>query len=261
MMKNNYHTHMYLCRHAVGTVEDYVKRAIELGFDAIGMSDHAPFEELKDRSVRMRPEELETYLAECEAAVQKYGSRIRVLKGLEIEYFPQHAPMYRRLTERLDYLALGQHYVDDPGNRNDLCSVYALSTERLLETYATTVAAAIATGLFKFVCHPDLMLYAWGSFDEPARRASEKIIAAAVEHKVPLEINANGIRKKMRPYPEGERYAYPRKEFWELARRMGVTVIVSSDAHTPDQLWDEDVKRCYEFSSALDLRVAEVLEF
>ncbi|MDD5293042.1 MAG: PHP domain-containing protein [Candidatus Izemoplasmatales bacterium] len=52
-MKNNYHTHMYLCRHAVGSVEDYVEKAIELGFTSLGMSDHAPFESLKYRSIRM----------------------------------------------------------------------------------------------------------------------------------------------------------------------------------------------------------------
>jgi len=260
-MKNNYHTHMYLCRHAVGSVEDYVLRAIELGFTSLGMSDHAPFEELKDRSVRMQPEELELYLLECEAAVRKHGDRIRVLKGIEIEYFPQHADIYPRLMQRLDYLALGQHYVDDPGNRNDLCSAYALSNERLLETYSVTVADAIATGLFKFVCHPDLMLYAWGTFDDVARHASQRIIAAAVKHRVALEINANGIRKGLRRLPEGERYLYPRKEFWALAKAMGATIIVSSDAHSPDQLWDDDVKRCYEFASALDLRVAEELPF
>ncbi len=42
-MKNNYHTHMYLCRHATGTIEDYVKEAIRLNFDAIGFTDHAPW--------------------------------------------------------------------------------------------------------------------------------------------------------------------------------------------------------------------------
>jgi len=260
-MKHNYHTHMYLCRHAVGTVEDYVTKAIALGFETLGMSDHAPFEELKDRSVRMLPQELDLYLAECDAAQEKYRDRIRVLKGIEIEYFPQHAPMYERLSRKLDYLALGQHYVDDPGNRDDLCSVYALSTERLLETYATTVSAAIATGLFKFVCHPDLMLYAWGSFDDVAERISRRIIAAAIRYGVPLEVNANGIRKKPRLYPEGERYVYPRKEFWQLVREMGARVIISSDAHSPDQLWDEDVRRCYDFLSMLDLRAEEVLEF
>ncbi|MFH0993416.1 MAG: histidinol-phosphatase [bacterium] len=258
-MKNNYHTHMYLCRHATGNVEDYVQKAMALGFSSIGMSDHAPFEELKDRSVRMQPSELETYLDECEEAVRKYGSQIHVLKGIEIEFFPKHYPMYGKLLERLDYLALGQHYVDDPGNRNDLCSSYALNKQKLLLTYADTVAVGIATGLFRFVCHPDLMLYSWGSFDAIAAEASKKIISAAVQYGVALEINANGVRKGLRHFPEGERYLYPRQEFWQLVKTMGAKVIVSSDAHTPDQLWDEAVQDCYEFASALDLTVAEEL--
>ncbi|MCK7488353.1 MAG: PHP domain-containing protein [Bacillus subtilis] len=49
VVKNNYHTHMYLCKHATGHVKDYVKEAIKLGFHSLGMSDHAPFAVLKDR--------------------------------------------------------------------------------------------------------------------------------------------------------------------------------------------------------------------
>jgi histidinol-phosphatase (PHP family) len=250
---------MYLCRHAVGTVDDYVRKAIALGFDSIGMSDHAPFEELKDRSVRMKPEELEIYLDSCDTAVRTYGERIRVLKGIEIEYFPSHAAYYPMLLKRLDYLALGQHYVDDPGNRNDLCSVYALVNERLIRTYGATIVAGIKSGLFAFVCHPDIMLYGWGKFDDVAREVSISIIEAARTYNVPLEINANGIRKGIRQLADGERYLYPRKEFWEIVRTIGAKVIISSDAHSPDLLWDRDVERCYEFASALGLRVEEAL--
>ena len=42
MMKNNYHTHHYLCGHAIGNVEDYVLVAIKEGFNEIGISDHGP---------------------------------------------------------------------------------------------------------------------------------------------------------------------------------------------------------------------------
>ena len=39
---SNYHSHIALCGHAVGTVEDYVKEAIRNGYEEIGISDHAP---------------------------------------------------------------------------------------------------------------------------------------------------------------------------------------------------------------------------
>ena len=37
---SNFHAHNYLCGHAVGTVCDYVKEAVENGFETIGISDH-----------------------------------------------------------------------------------------------------------------------------------------------------------------------------------------------------------------------------
>ena len=41
-MKNNYHTHTTRCFHAVGQDEDYVRAAIDGGFDLLGFADHAP---------------------------------------------------------------------------------------------------------------------------------------------------------------------------------------------------------------------------
>ena len=260
VMKNNYHTHMYLCKHAVGTVSDYVKKAIELGFETIGMSDHAPFEELKDRSVRMVPSEYPIYLEELEIAIQKYCSLIKIKKGLEIEYFQEHIDRYDELLNTLDYLALGQHYIHDKESFEGLRSVYALSTKEHLQVYADTVTEALSTYNFKFLCHPDLMLYSYPTFDEHAKAASLKIIDAAIKYNIPLEINANGIRKGTRDLPEGKRYLYPRLEFWQLVKEKGAKVIVSSDAHDPEKLWDNDVLQAYEFARQLGIEVEVSLD-
>ncbi len=261
IMKNNYHTHMYLCKHANGSVQDYVKKAIELGFETIGMSDHAPFEELKDRSVRMIPSEYPIYLDELEAAVHEYGSLIKIKKGLEIEFFENHIERYDELLNTLDYLALGQHYISDPLSLGGLRSVYALSQPEFLETYADTLVLGMRSLNFKFVCHPDLMLYSYPTFDEHAKAATQKIIDASVQYNVPLEINANGIRKGTRELPEGTRYLYPRLEFWQMVKNSKAKVIISSDAHDPEKLWDEDVAKAYEFAGHLGIVVAEALDF
>ena len=39
----NYHTHTALCGHAEGTMEEYIKSAIEGGIKSMGFSDHAPY--------------------------------------------------------------------------------------------------------------------------------------------------------------------------------------------------------------------------
>lgn len=260
-MRANYHTHTWLCRHAVGTPSDYAEAALACGMKILGMSDHAPFEELRDRSIRMFPEELPTYLRECDDAIAAYAGRLKILKGLEIEYFEGRNDFYAGLRNKLDYLALGQHYVDFSKNLTGLRSVYRLSGEEGLERYAETLVKAMSTGLFQFVCHPDLMLFGSLGFDEETKKHSVAIIEAAKKYDVPLEINANGIRRGVFRFPEGTRYVYPRWEFWKLVKDIGARVIISADAHHPDLLADEAIGEAQRFARSLGLEVEEELQF
>lgn len=261
LMKNNYHTHMYLCRHAIGSVEDYVEKAIELGFTSLGMSDHAPFESLKDRSIRMHQSDYPLYLDMCNQAIHKYRNDIKVYKALEIEYFPEHDMMYRCYLNELDYLALGQHYIKDVTQPNQLRSTYRLTTHEHIQTYVDTLIEAIDTRYFAFICHPDLMLFNIDAFDDFIYHESERLIIKAKESRMPLEINVNGIRKGMRMTPAGNRYLYPRREFWEIVKKHQPRVIISSDAHEPSSLYDSEVEIAYRFAASLGIKVEEALDF
>jgi len=260
-MNNNYHTHMYLCRHAVGDIPDYVEEAIRLGFHSLGMSDHAPFEELQDRSVRMYPSDFPLYLEKCNHAIQTYQDKIRIYKAVEIEYFKEHKHIYPKYLKDLDYLALGQHYISDEESRNHLRSSYALKTIDHIKTYVDTCIEGMSTGYFTLLCHPDLMLFNIDSFTAELESQSRRLIQAAIDNDVYLEINANGIRKGLRPLKDGWRYLYPRKEFWELAKSMKAKVIVSSDAHDPNQLYDEQVIEAYQFAQSIGIEVEEAIQF
>ena len=61
MKKVNYHTHCARCRHAIGTEENYVKKALDYGLDVLGFSDHLPFPG-DIFGMRMPYSELEEYL-------------------------------------------------------------------------------------------------------------------------------------------------------------------------------------------------------
>ena len=77
-MKTNYHTHHYLCKHATGSVEDYVKEAIKEGFCEIGISDHGPIN--AEAFPRMSMDEFNNiYLAELEEAIIKYQDKIKII--------------------------------------------------------------------------------------------------------------------------------------------------------------------------------------
>lgn len=257
LMKNNYHTHMYLCRHAEGDVEDYVREAIRLGFDSLGMSDHAPFSELQDFSIRMYPEDLSLYLEKCDACIKKYQDSIKIYKALEIEYFADHDRKYKELLKKLDYLALGQHYIIDTASPNGLRSSYKLSTQQHLSTYVNMVIDAMRSGYFKFVCHPDLFLYNVYQMDSFVLEECTRLIRNARITNTPLEINVNGIRKGHRTTKEGLRYLYPRLEFWQIVKKEKPLVIISSDAHRPNFLYDDEVESAYKFAREIGIEVEE----
>ena len=75
-MLTNYHTHCELCRHAEGTVEDYVKQAITEGFDVLGMSDHLPYPDY-DFGYRMEFAEIWDYITDVRDAQKKYGDKLK----------------------------------------------------------------------------------------------------------------------------------------------------------------------------------------
>ena len=56
----NYHTHTPRCGHAIGSEEEYVRCALEAGFQILGFSDHTPypFPQGHYSSFRMKPSAL-----------------------------------------------------------------------------------------------------------------------------------------------------------------------------------------------------------
>ena len=106
-MKYNYHTHTSRCFHAKGSDEDFVKTAIEAGFDEIGFADHSPWPfESYVSGMRMTTDELLQYCQSIKALKEKYKDRISVKLGLECEYFPKYIPWLKKAIDEneTDYI-------------------------------------------------------------------------------------------------------------------------------------------------------------
>lgn len=252
-MKTNYHTHTLRCQHAQGTEEDYVLSAINSQLDILGFTDHAPFPDI-DFGLRMPYEELDAYLDTIDSLSCKYSSDLVLLKSLEIEYIPDYTSYYEDLLskKKLDYLLLGEHIfkVPDGSFQNIAC---ARSTDLYLE-YAHAVASALDTGYFKIVAHPDLFSLNKFAWDKNSDAATDIILEAALRNHTILEYNANGFRRGIVEYPDGSRYQYPDKRFWEKVVNSGVQVLVGSDCHNPMQVWDQAVDKAYEELAQLGLQ-------
>lgn len=255
-MPTNFHTHTYRCLHAFGTEEEYIIEAISKGLTVLGFSDHAPFPD-EDFGLRMDYKELDDYINTLDSLKQKYNDKIRIFKGLEIEYFPKYMNYYRELLEKrgLDYLALGEHmYLSSTGNTDNI--FFAKSTKDYIE-YAAAVCEAAETGLFQFIAHPDVMFCNNYEWDENCDRASEMIISCAEKNHIILEYNANGIRRNLRAFSDGIRYPYPHEKFWLAVSKTNITTVVGSDCHSPEQVYDEYMRKAEQMAYRLGLNVTE----
>lgn len=228
----NLHSHTSRCGHASGLDEEYVLKAIQCGFKVMGFSDHVMLPGHPQERIRGHHSELKSYIESVRHLQKKYKDQIDIYLGFECEYYPQYEEYYRSLLkdEGFDYLILGQHCFINENNMFEWYLRENCPKERLLK-YVDDVIRGMASGLFKYVCHPDYFIRALYQYDDVAEECSIRLIKAAKKYDVPLEINLNGIRGWMM---EEDTLHYPYPRFWQLVGKYGVRVTVGVDAHSPD---------------------------
>ncbi len=225
----NYHTHTPRCRHAWGQETEYIDNAIARGLKIFGFSDHTPqwFEGSYYSHMRMYPDQLDEYCTAIRDLQSQYADRISIPLGLEVEYYPAifDELMLRLQDKGIEYLILGQHWI---GNEmNEPYSGAPTEDEKILQRYCDQAIAAMETGLFSCLAHPDLIHYIGERkiYDRHMRR----LCKAALDTDTPVEINFYGI---------GQNRHYPAKLFWELAAEEGCKVVLGMDAHCPENVSD-----------------------
>ena len=273
-MKANYHTHLALCGHAEGMCEDYVKIAIEEGYEILGMSDHGPIKPefmTKEEFVynwldrQMTYEEfLNIYLPDCQRAKEKYKDQIKFYIGTEIEYLYPFHQYYVDLRKKLDYMNLAVHFYY---HENKITNSFDDVTYENVYSYAINAKKAMETGLFNIMVHPDVYMYHYKSidgnstFDSECERTARLIIESAIENNVYLEINVGGLFKVTANKEIMGEFAYPRNEFWKIVSEYpNVKVIIGVDAHKPEQLRAKEILMAYEFAKKHNIKVEEKVE-
>lgn len=227
----NLHTHTWRCGHAFGTDDDYVESAISAGFTAIGFSEHIQYRADRGKYNRINFEDFEQYFSNIRRMQHTYRDRITILCGLECAYVPEAMEDVWDLKKNCDYILLGQHQ----GGLSDKKYCLKCDDEDVLQ-YAHDIEAAIETGLYSIIAHPDFFMTARNSWSTQCAEASEKICVAAKEHHIPLELNIKGSYSA-RVWIDGEYCAcYPYRRFWEIAAKVGNEVLYGWDAHKPEDL-------------------------
>ena len=228
MMTANYHTHTTRCNHAEGTEREYIEQALARRLDILGFSDHTP--QMYDGDYysrfRMRPEELADYVSTLQSLRREYAGRIDLYIGLEAEYYPRYFDRLLRLIEpfHLDYLILGQHFLDNEDD-GEIASPRPTEDEGRLEKYVKQTIEALETGKYSCFAHPDILHFTGDA--KIFRKWYEKLCLRAKELGVPLEMNLLG-------FSTGRHY--PSEAFFRIVAEVGNPVILGCDAHDPGRV-------------------------
>ena len=231
-MRVDLHNHTTLCNHATGTVEEYIQRAIELGIDEYGFSDHAPMN--YDPKYRMDISQRSTYEKWVLDVKEKYKNQIKVLLAYEVDYLEGYL-LDEILNAKVDYLIGSVHFLK---NKNDMwgfdnpefIGVYeSKDIDTIWTEYFDAIKSMAKTGLFDIVGHLDLIKVFKFLPKKDVRIIAKDALVEIKKSNMVLEINPAGLRK-----PINE--TYPSKQLLEVAYELGIDITFGSDAHSVEQV-------------------------
>lgn len=230
--KMNFHTHTKLCD-GNDSLEDMVKRAIELGFSALGFSGHAytPCEP----EYSMLPENTEIYQREISRLKREYRDKIDVFCGIEMDYYSYQD------TKCFDYVIGSVHYLEKDGvyySIDGSAERFMRTTEAFggdvyafIEAYYETLSDVVRKTNADIIGHFDII----EKFNEDERffsRSHPRYIAAAegalselLKTDAVFEINTGAMARGYRTTP------YPEHSLLKKIIDGGGRVILSSDCH------------------------------
>lgn len=249
------HIHTAYCPHgSTDSLKQYIERAITLGFSEITFAEHAPLpasftDPAPARDSAMRPEDIEAYLKDVEAAKKEYASSITINRGLEVDYIPgfeeETTHFLNEYGPFLDDAILSVHFlpvqgqfvcVDFSEEEFERIIQKAGSIEFVYELYYHTLLQSIQANLGPYkptrIGHMTLvrkfqhMFPCHHSFDAMIQR----ILVEIKQTGCSLDYNGAGFVKPLC------RETYPPIHIARTAHSMGIPLIYGSDAHAANGL-------------------------
>jgi histidinol-phosphatase (PHP family) len=246
-MKCNYHTHSHFCD-GKEDMRFFVEKAVELQFDHLGFSSHAPISNLYDFTLTEK--EIPEYLNEIEH-YQKQYPQLKIFKGLECDFIPGITKdfSYYKDNFNLDYVIGGVHLVKVP-NSQDIWFIDGPKRE----TYDTGIAhlfnhdikkavtrfweqtfEMIETQQFDIIAHLDkIKMHNQDRFFKEDEdwyvRLTDHAVGLIIKKQLIVEINSRGIyRLRCKDF-------YPSDYILEKLAKAKVPMIISSDARKVEEL-------------------------
>lgn len=142
---------------------------------------------------------------------------------------------------------------------DSIINLYHVNNTEAFIFYAKACVEAMSTGYFDIIAHPDLFGVNSFPWDKNCDIACDMILEGALKYNMVIEFNANGYRRGIHNYPDGDRYMYPLNAFWKKVENTSIPVIIGSDNHSPDQIWDYAIEKAHNYLSTIPVELIETI--
>ena len=239
----NLHTHSTFSdgKHSV---REIIEAAIGNGFSVIGLSDHA-FTNF-DTSYCVPPARYDEYKKEVRALQAEYADKIKVLLGIELDYFSDVQD-----REGCDYFISGVHYVKADGIYHPI-DFSAAATQKCIDEGFGGDKIAFAKAYYEtvvdslrhkplFLAHFDLITkHSVPDQTDPAYiDVALQALDAVIDADIPVEVNTGAMARGATTWP------YPAEFLMRRLAERNARVTLGSDCH-------DCTKLDYAFDVALD---------
>ena len=235
----DHHIHTRFCNHAVGEMEEYVTAAIDKGLRSLTFLEHLECGLSYAPRIWLTPEVFQQYFEEGGRLQEKYAEQITIRLGAEIGYNPTAVDETLAMLAAFPFAHRGlscHFYFDGTEHLNMLSrrtdhikQMDELGTEQILDTYFSNLIQGCQDIPCDKLCHLDAAL----RHNTPVLTAHhytliKELFAVMLEKNIALEVNTSGY--ELRPHP------YPAFALIQQARQLGISLIIGSDAHSPEQV-------------------------
>jgi len=248
----DYHVHLENGPYTPEWLEMFLRFARQRGLQEIGFSEHLhDFYEGQDVTGRWWEEDpdpqereyaerwwrsrarhhLEEYVTFIQGA--RKDSPLPLRLGLEVDYFPGQEEPLRRLLEAYpwDFVLGSVHWLGAWGfdHLDRLERWQGRDVDAAFRRYFDLLGRAARSGLFDVMAHPDLIKLAGYRPSYDLEPLYEEAARAFAEGGVAVEVSTAGLYRPVREI-------YPAEPFLRLCREYDVPIVISSDAHRPEEV-------------------------
>ena len=244
----NLHTHSTFCD-GKAKPEEYVHKAIELGFHTLGFSSHAPVP--FENNFSLKEEQFDEYTNTIRELKERFKENINIFLSLEIDFIPGITKNFEEFVKdgNLDYTIGGIHlirnkekqglwFIDGPKHEiydNGLNKIFNGNVRKAVETFYYQTQEMVVTQKPDIIAHLDkIKMHNKNRYFSEEESWYKELIWKTLKiisgSDCIVEVNTRGLYKKR------SNTTFPGPAILEQIHHLGIPITLSSDAHKPEEL-------------------------